>query len=314
MTVLRAKEDDLSKQNGGGNVKRKRDRFDIKKINLSGYCFILPALVIMLMLIVYPLCYGIYISFFDTNLVNKWDIVGLENYQSIGTDIEFYRSIWTTLKFTIFVVAGHFLIGFILAHALNRKIRGMTVFRSILLLPWLFPEAVIALIFKWIFNPVYGLLNHTLLTLGVISEPYSWIGSEEYAFAMLVFVCIWKGYPMVMTMILAGLQNVDKSYYEAARVDGGTKWQEFIYITLPSLKSVLTVTLVLDTVWWFKHYTMAWILTKGGPGTETSLVSIDIYKTAFEFFDFGKAAAMSVFVFVICLIISKLYRRILKDD
>lgn len=268
----------------------------------------------MLVLIVYPLLYGVYISFFDTNLVNRWDMIGLLNYKDILTDTEFYQTIILTLKFSVLVVGGHFLIGFILAHALNKKIRGIAVFRGILMLPWLFPEAVIALIFKWIFNPLYGLLNHTLMNFNLIEEPLSWLGTKEYAFTMLVFVCIWKGYPMVMTMILAGLQNIPVSHYEAARVDGSTRWQEFRYITLPSLKPVLTVTLVLDTVWWFKHYTMAWVLTNGGPGRETSLISIDIYKTAFEFFDFGKAAAMSVVVFVVCLGISKLYRRLLKDD
>ena len=282
--------------------------------NKTGYYFIFPALITMFVLIIYPLLYGVYISFFDTNLVNKWDFVGILNFKSILTDLNFYKIILLTLKFSILVVGGHFLIGFILAHALNRNIRGMAIFRSILLLPWLFPEAVIALIFKWIFNPLYGLLNHVLMTVGLTSEPISWLGSKEYAFMMLVFVCIWKGYPMVMTMILAGLQNIDKTLYEAARVDGVSKWQEFLYITLPSLKSVLTVTLVLDTVWWFKHYTMAWVLTNGGPGQETSLISIDIYKTAFEFFDFGKAAAMSVVVFVVCLAISKLYRRLLRDE
>lgn len=284
------------------------------RVNLGGYCFIFPALVTMVVLIVYPLLYGVYISFFDTNLVNRWDIVGIANYKNILSNVDFYKTILLTLKFSALVVGGHFLLGFILAHALNRKIKGIAIFRGILLLPWLFPEAVIALIFKWIFNPLYGLLNHTLFSIGLIQEPISWLGTKEYAFFMLVIVCIWKGYPMVMTMILAGLQNIPVDYYEAARVDGSTRWQEFRYITLPSLKPVLSVTLVLDTVWWFKHYTMAWVLTNGGPGRETSLISIDIYKTAFEFFDFGKAAAMSVVVFIVCLGISKLYRRVLKDD
>jgi multiple sugar transport system permease protein len=291
--------------------------FDTKTIslrNITPYLFIGPALIALVALVVYPLLYGFYISFFKTNLGNRWDFVWLKNYLDIFSDKTFVTQVWITLKFTAIVVVAHFIIGTFLAVVLNQKRKGITFFRTILVLPWLFPEVVVALIFKWIMNPLYGLLNNALLELGLITENISWLGSTKFAFVSVVAVAIWKGYPLVMVNVLAALQSVSEDIYEAAKVDGANKIQTFFKIVLPSIKPVLTTTLILDTVWWFKHYTIVWLLTNGGPGSDTSIISIEIYKQSFNYFSFGKAAAMSVVVFFICLIISKLYRRFLDNE
>jgi multiple sugar transport system permease protein len=220
------------------------------------------------------------------------------------------KSFW----FTIIVVAFHLGLGLLLSLLLNREFRGKLLFRVILLLPWLFPESVIALLFKWIFNPIYGIFNAFLMNIGLISEPRSWLGNSKYAMAAVIFVCIWKGYPMIMMMLLAGLQSIPRDFYEAAKIDGAGRLQSLRYITLPSVKHVVVITLLLDTIWWFKHYTLVWVLTGGGPGNDTSLVSIGIYKESFEFFEFGKAAAMSVVVFLICNLIGFLYQRMMDRE
>ena len=214
----------------------------------------------------------------------------------------------------ILVVAGHFIIGFLLASTLNKKFHGRTIFRVIFMLPWLFPETVIALLFTWIMNPMYGVLNSILKSLGIISSNVSWLGSAKFAFPAVVAVCIWKGYPLVMTMILSGLQSISHDLYEAAEIDGANKWQQFLHVTVPGLKPVMTTTLILDSVWWFKQYTLVYTMTCGGPGTATNLISLNIYGTAFNDLRFGKAAAWGIIVFVICYLISKLYRMVLKDD
>jgi len=281
---------------------------------LAPYLFIGPALISLGALIVYPLLYGVYISFFDTNLYNKWDFIGLKNYISIFSNNSFGTQIWITLKFTFLVVFAHFIIGILLGVLLNQRKRGITFFRTILVLPWLFPDVVIAMVFKWIMNPLYGLLNNALLLMGIIETNISWLGNSKYAFYSVVLVCIWKGYPLVMINVLAALQSVSADVYEAAKVDGANKFQTLIKIVLPAIKPVLATTLILDTVWWFKHYTIVSLLTQGGPGSDTSIVSLEIYKQAFDFFKFGKAAAMSVIVFFICLIISKAYRRFLDNE
>ena len=296
---------------------KKKKNFDSRNMNMgkiTPYIFIFPAFIAIMLLFIYPLLYGVGISFFETNLINKWDFVWFDNYTAFITNKDFINSMIITGKFTIIVVGMHFIIGTLLALGLNKKAPFISFFRVILILPWVFPEVVTALIFKWILNPVYGILNHFLLELGIIEENMSWLGDERYAFIIVVLVCIWKGFPLVMINVLAALQSVDTEVYEAAKVDGANKVQTLFRITLPIIKPVIASVLVLDTVWWFKHYTMISLLTQGGPNNSTSLVSVEIYKRAFSYFDFGSAAAMSVVVFLVCLVINKLLRRAVKDD
>ena len=159
----------------------------------SGYKYIGPAGLMMIALIIYPMLYGLYLSFFNTNLVNKWKFVGLQYYNQAVTQSDFYRSLLLTLWFMVLVVFGHFLLGFILANLLNKEFRGRTVFRVIFMLPWLFPESVIALLFTWIMNPMYGILNSILKGMHIISTNISWLGTASLAFPSVVFACIWKG-------------------------------------------------------------------------------------------------------------------------
>jgi multiple sugar transport system permease protein len=280
----------------------------------SGYWFILPALLTMLVLIAYPLLYGVYISGFNTNLLNKWDFVGLKYYIQILSDTEFLNKIWITLKYAALVVAGNFVVGMSLALLLNREIKFRLLFRAILILPWLFPDVVVALLWKWLYNPLYGLFNYLLQSMHLIKTPIEWLDSQHFALFGVAIASVWKGYPLVMIMLLAGLQSISKDLYEAAEIDGCNKWQLFRHITIPGLMPVTLVVLILETVWWFKHFTIVWLLTAGGPINVTSVVSIDIYRTAFQSFQFGRASAMAVIVFVICLLMSYVYRRLLETN
>ena len=284
------------------------------KYQYDGYYFSFPIVFMLAALIIYPMLYGFYISFFNTNLVTRWKFVGLRYYLDAFTETAFYQSVILTLGFMILVVAGHYLLGFILTGILIKESNGKTVFRVIFMLPWFFPEAVVALLFTWIMNPMYGILNSILRNLGIISSNISWLGNKSLAFPSVVFVCIWKGFPLVMTMILAGLQSISKDYYEAAELDGANKWNQFRYITLPSLKTILTTVLILDCVWWFKQYTLVYTMTAGGPGTATSLISLSIYGTAFNDLRFGKAAAWGIIVFVICYLINLVSKVVLNED
>ncbi|MDR2203365.1 MAG: sugar ABC transporter permease [Nitrososphaerota archaeon] len=279
-----------------------------------GYIYSLPVVILLIGLLIYPMLYGIYMSFFNTNLVNRWDFVGFQYYIDAFQEPRFYHSLYLTFIFMILVVAGHFLLGFLLASLLNREFKGRTFFRVVFMLPWFFPEAVVALLFSWIMNPMFGLLNYALRNLGIIQENISWLGSREFAFPSIVFVSIWNGFPLVMTMILAGLQSIPKDYYEAARIDGASRRKQFFHITLPSLKPIISTVLILNSVWWFRQYTMVFAMTAGGPGTATNLISLSVFGTAFNDFRFGQAAAWGVLVFIICIGISIIYKAVLKDD
>lgn len=281
---------------------------------LNGYWFLLPAALTLGLLVVYPLLYGAYVSLFNTNLVNRWDFVGFSNYLSVFTQSGFARSIWLTLQFTVGTVAGHLIIGLALALLLNLDLPGRAAFRAILIVPWLFPEVVVAMLWKWMFNPLYGIINHTLISIGVLAQPVTWLGDPSLAMPAVVVATIWKGYPLVMIMLLAGLQSIPNEQFESAQIDGANPLQVFRYVTLPNLRSVLMVALILDTVWWFKHFAMVWVMTQGGPVDATNVVSIDIYKTAFSSFSFGPAAAMAIVVFFICFILAGSYRFFIGEN
>lgn len=286
----------------------------LRGMRLTPYGFVAPASITILLLVVYPIIYGIYISFFDTNLVNKWNFAGLTYYFKALTDVPFLRSLLKTLIFTVVVVGGHFLLGFIFASILNMEIRMRTLFRGILILPWLFPDVVIAYLFKWILNTQGGIINEILINFGLVSEPVGWLTTSRTAFPCVILVSIWKGYPLVMVQILAGIQTISQDMYEAADIDGANAWQKFVYITLPALKPILTTILILDTVWVFKQFTLIWLMTSGGPGDSTMVSAIEIYKNAFSYFKYGFASAQSVYILVICYLIGVVFRRLLKDD
>lgn len=253
-----------------------------QKDRLSGVLFILPSFLALVLLVIYPMLNGFYTSLFNTNLVNRNTFVGLKYYGELFTKPDFFSSLLTSLKFTCFVVAGHFLVGGGLAGLLNKPFKGRMAFRAILVLPWVIPEVSIGLVWKWIFNPVYGLINFYLLQWGWISEPVAWLSNPQTAFPIVVFISVWKGFPLIMLLVSAGLQTISSDILEAGVIDGANKLQSILHIYLPSLKPVLLSALILDTLWWFKHFTLVWMTTAGGPENATNLVSIDIYKTAFE--------------------------------
>lgn len=284
------------------------------KQKMTPYWFITPASLTILLLVVYPILYGIYISFFDTNLVNKWEFVGIQYYIDALTDTSFLHSLWMTLIFTVSVVIGHFVLGFLFASILNMNIKMRTIFRGILILPWLFPDVVIAYLFKWILNTQGGIINELLIHFNLISEPIGWLSTSATALPCVIFVSIWKGYPLVMVQILAGIQTISTDMYEAAEIDGANLWKRFIYITLPALKPILTTILILDTVWVFKQFTLIWLMTSGGPGSSTMVSAIEIYKNAFSYFKYGLASAQSVYILFICYLIGVVFRRLLRDD
>lgn len=283
------------------------------KFSITPYLFILPVFVMLVALVVYPIGYALYLSVMKTNLTNKWEFVGIENYLSLFQDGSMVKSLLVTFKFTVVVVVGHLVVGTILALAMNKKRPGVAVFRTVLIIPWLLPDVVVALLYKWVFNANYGVFNNILIRVGILEKNQAWL-STSFAFTILAAVCIWKGYALIMVNMMAGLQSVPHEIYEAAKLDGSNSVQTFFRITVPMIKSVIATAVILDTVWWFKHYTIIKLLTDGGPNNATGTVSITIYKEAFSYHNYGVAAAGAGIVFVVCWLISKIMRRVLDSD
>ncbi len=280
---------------------------------ISGILFVTPSFLALILLVIYPMLNGFYVSLFNTNLVSRNTYVGFKYYVQLFTKPAFLQTLLTSLKFTVFVVCGHFLVGGLFASLLNKPFPGRSFYRMILVLPWVIPEVSVGLIWKWIFNPVYGVINHYLLRWGLLSEPVAWLSNPATAFPIVVFISVWKGFPLIMLLISAGLQTISQDIVEAGIIDGANRRQSVLYIYLPSLRPVILSAVILDTLWWFKHFTLVWMTTAGGPENATTLVSIDIYKTAFEYFQYGQAGARSVIVFAICLAISIIQRRVLRE-
>jgi multiple sugar transport system permease protein len=279
-----------------------------------GYFFIIPAVFVLVMMILYPLLYGVYISFFDTNLVNKWNFAGLKFYRRLITDRSFYASLRRTGIFTFFTVLGRIVLGTGFALILNnRRLPMRTIFRSILVLPWVFPDVVIGLLWKWLYNSSYGLINHLLSLFHIIKNPVEWLSNTSTVMAAVIVVCIWKGFPFMIVMVLAGLQTIPEELYEAAEMDGCSGVQKFFNITIPGIMPVLATTTMLEIMWSFKHFTLIWNLTYGGPVDATNVVSIDIYKTGFEYLRFGESAARAVCVFIIIMVISMAQHKVMKE-
>jgi ABC-type sugar transport system permease subunit len=224
-----------------------------------------------------------------------------------------WSHIGTTLIYTAGVVLGNLIVGTLLAVLLNRKMRFRVVFRAILILPWLFPEVVVAIIWKWLLNPLYGPTTQILEIFGYHGAPIQWLDTPVGAMAGIIIASIWKGYPLVLITALAGLQTIPADLYEAVALDGAGKIRSFFSITLPSLRPVLLIVVILETVWYFKEFTIPWVMTSGGPVDATRLISLDIYQTAFQNFQFGRASSMAVIVFAICLAISFIYRRTIRE-
>jgi multiple sugar transport system permease protein len=285
-----------------------------KRESRSGYLFAMPAGLLVISLVIYPLTYGIFISFFKTDLIANWKFVGLRYYHQILSNSDFFASLRISATFAFLVVLGNLSIGLLLAVILNQKIRFATAFKVILMLPWLLPEVVAALIWKWLFNPTYGLINYILQSLNIIHSNVAWLDTGRSAFAGVVFVAIWKGFPMVMILMTAGLKNIPAERYEAASIDGANRWQQFRYISLPGLMPILLITCILETAWWFKHFTIIYLLTAGGPNGATTVASIDIYNNAFRDFDWGRASAEAVVILLLLSGVSFVYSKALRDE
>src|SRR4030095_4323281 len=207
-----------------------------------------------------------------------------------------------------------FLLGLGLALLLNSQIRGRSVFRATLLVPMMLPAVVVGVVWRLMLNPNFGAINGTFKGFGLNTESLTWTASPRLALLSVIIVDIWQWTPFVFLVLLAGLQAIPQEPYEAARIDGSSPWQTFRYVTLPLLKPAILIALLLRTMDLLRVFDQIFILTEGGPGFATETISLYIYRTAFRFFDFGYAAAMSFVLLAVTNVISVLYIRALKHE
>ena len=267
----------------------------------AGYAFISPAFLVLVLMVVYPLIYGIVISFFDTNLVNKFDFVGLKYYGRLIKDTSFYASLGRTVMFTFFTVLGRTILAVLFANILVMdNLPYKKAFRAILVLPWFFPDVVVGMLWRWLYNANYGLFNFILRSLGIIDGPIEWLSNTDTVMWAVILVSIWKGFPFMMVMLLAALQTISKDLYEAASIDGASPVQQFFNITIPNLKPIISMCVMMDIIGSVKVFDLVFAMTQGGPNGLTNLPTTLMYNEAFKYSHYGLGSAIGILIMVIC--------------
>ena len=287
----------------------KRER-RAKAIN---WVFILPAVLVVGLLLLYPVISSIYFSFTSKHLIKaNYEFVWFKNYIAILTDQDFWRSFFNNVKWKIVSLAGQILVGFTAALALERVRKCKSIYRTLLIVPWAFPTIVIALSWKWILNGVSGFLPNFLVKIGLCGAAPQFLTDGGLVFLTMVFINIWFGAPLIMVNVLSALQTVPKDQYEAATLDGSSAWQSFIYITVPHIRRVVGLLVVLRTIWVFNSFDMIYLITGGGPAGLTQTVPIYAYNTGWGLKMLGRSSAVTVLLLIFLLLVCSLYFRLLN--
>ncbi len=268
--------------------------------------FLAPALIGMVLIDGVPLVYGLAISLFNQSLSNPTtSFVGLHNYAVQLSNPSTWHSIGLSLIFTGFSVAFAYLIGIISALLLNAPMGGRGVIRATLIIPWAIPAFVAALIWQWMYNDQFGIIDSVLTTLGVHHPPV-WL-SAQYAMVSLIIVMVWKSFPFQMLLLLAGLQAIPDELYEAANIDGASSWQRFRLITVPLLQPISFIAILMAAINAFQFFPIPWILTAGGPADATNVIPISSYNTAFQAGQISQGATIATIMFIIILVGASVY-------
>ena len=275
-----------------------RPKFDPRHV--TPYLFILPAVLVIFAGLVYPILDAFYLSFYDWKLgtpISKAPYTGLSHYRRMLVDPDVLESIWVTIRFGFWTITIEMFLGVSLALLLEKPIRGASVFRTIFILPLMVSPVVVGLIWRYLFDARIGWINYYLGLIGI--EPQVWLGDAELAFFAIVFTDIWQWTPFIFIIILAGLQSLPSEVLEASRIDGVNWWQQIFFVKLPMIRSILVIALLMRLIDIFRALEVMYILTGGGPGRATELLSLHIYSRAFDTQQLGYAAAISVLLILL---------------
>jgi multiple sugar transport system permease protein len=280
------------------------------------YGSVLPALLVIVLFTIYPVIYALRISVYQYILTkpNSHPFVGFKNFHDVITSYYFKTALINTSIYTIAAVVGVILFGIMVASLLNTKIRSVNALKIIILLPWAIPAVVAGLMWKWILNSDFGIFNGVLYSLGIIKSYIPFLANPVLAKFSLIMAHIWKEGPLATIFILAGLQLIPNELYEAAKIDGGGGLRLFRFVTLPLLRPILLVVLVYETMTAILTFDLVYVLTGGGPGDSTSLISWFAYAEIYKFLNLGGGIALSIIIALITLVLIILYMRALRTD
>jgi len=289
-----------------------------RSYKLVGYVYVYPAVLYMLVLVGYPIVYNVLLSFQNVDMTNltsgEHRFVGLSNYADILSKEIFATSLKNTLVYTVFSIIFQFSIGFALALFFQSKFKFASFLRGLMLVSWMSPIVVTALLFKFMFSTGVGIINYLLLSAGWIDRPMEWLTDPGLAMAAVITANIWIGIPFNMILLAAGLSNLPQDIYESAGIDGANRAQKFLYLTVPLLRPVMMVVMILGFIYTFKVFDLVYVMTGGGPVDATEVLSTLSYRYSFDQFQFSSGATVSNILFLILLLISFLYLKMIRSD
>ncbi len=270
----------------------------------TGWILTIPALLLLLLVFAYSILRAFWQSVFTINLANRLHpaFSGFYNYGRMAQDGRFWQSLWNSTIFTFASVAIELVLGMAIALVLHQSFRGRGVVRTIAILPWALPTALIALAWTWIFNDQFGVVNDILMRLGIINSGINWLGDPTLAMISVIIADVWKTTPFISILLLAGLQSISNDLYEAQAIDGATPWQSFWRITIPLLMPQIVIALLFRLAQSFGIFDLIAVMTGGGPGGATEMVSLYIYATVMRYLDFGYGAALVVVTFLLLVL------------
>ena len=275
-----------------------------------GYILIAPLVVWLIVTIAAPLAYSVYLSFTDAGTIGTpFEFIGLDNYSSVLGDGEFWSAFLRSIAWAIGGALLQTLLAFAAALVLHQTFRGRRFARTWIVLSWIVPTIVIAILWRWMLNASFGVINYFLTETGLAGEPVDFLGDPSLALPTVVFVNAWRWFPFLALIILAGLAAIPRELEDAARVDGAGSLQVFRSITLPLLQPVLYVVGLLGTLWSFNVFDVIWLLTQGGPSNATETLPVLVYQRAFDGFAMGEASTISVLLALFLLLFALLYMR-----
>ena len=305
--IIIRKKMQFSSAKGGAMKKQKKPGYS--RYQRWALIFCAPNIILFIVFFLIPAIIGVWYSFTNYNGLGRMDFIGLQNYDRLFHDAEYYSVLFNTVKYTVVSVPLCYIVSLALALLLaNDKIKGNAITRILVYWPTLLSSIMVGVTWKWLFSESYGFINYVLTVAG--AEPVKWFSNPTSAFITTIVASAWSGCGVNMLIFIGGIKQVPQDLYEAARIDGASWWQQFRVITLPALKPLSFMVILLEIVGSFKVFAMPLTLTNGGPGTATTYMIQYIYKTGFERLDVGYSSAASMVMFVILLAVSYLQTRV----
>jgi multiple sugar transport system permease protein len=286
-----------------------------RREQLAGFLSITPALVLILALTLYPVAYSIWLSLLEKHsFFPQQRFVGLENYFYLWKDPEFWSSLWLGTVYSIWTIFFQVILGVAAALILNETFMGRGLIRGIVLFPYMVPTIVAVILWKWLLNDMYGVVNYWMVALRVVKDPICWLGADHIMLSTII-MSIWQFFPFVLLSILARLQTIPEALYEAAKVDGASAFRRFVHITMPQIRGILFVVILLRSIWMFTKFDTVWLMGEGaGAGRFIRTLPVYAYMRTMTYYQAGLGAALAVIMFAILVVCTVIYFGLFREE